>query len=49
MNGIAIYLEGGGDGLDTKDALRRGMEAFLSQLKEAAREKGMPWKPSCRS
>ena len=44
MNGIAIYLEGGGDGLDTKDALRRGMEAFLSQLREAAREKGMPWK-----
>ena len=44
---VAIYMEGGGNGRDTKDALRRGMNAMLEQLKQAAREKAMRWKLVC--
>ena len=44
MSGIAIYLEGGGPGPDTKKVLRRGMEAFLEGLRDQARAKGMYWK-----
>ncbi len=44
MAGIAIYLEGGGDGARTKRSLRRGMDRFLSPLKEAARTRRMHWR-----
>lgn len=44
---VAIYMEGGGDGRDTKDALRRGMEVFLEPIKQAARDKAMRWKLVC--
>ena len=44
MNGVAIYMEGGGDGRDTKAALRQGMDALLQPLKEAARAKALHWK-----
>lgn len=44
MSGIAIYMEGGGDGRDTKVALRQGMDAFLTELKEVARTKSWHWK-----
>ena len=47
MTGIAIYMEGGGDGGDTKRALRQGMDALLQPLKEAAREKALHWKLVC--
>jgi hypothetical protein len=47
MNGIAIYMEGGGNGKDTKAALRQGMDAFLATLKEAARAKSWHWKLVC--
>jgi hypothetical protein len=47
VNGIAIYLEGGGDGKDTKAALRQGMDAFLATLKDAAREKSWRWRLIC--
>ena len=44
MNGITIYLEGGGDGTNTKAALRRGMDAFLGPIKQQARAKSLAWK-----
>ena len=44
MSGIAIYLEGGGDGKRARNELRLGMDAFLSDLKERARAKKMHWK-----
>ena len=47
MSGIAIYMEGGGEGNSTKAALRQGMDAFLQPLKEAARNKVLPWKLVC--
>ena len=47
MSGLAIYMEGGGTGRDTKDALRRGMDAFLGELKDAARKKSWRWKLVC--
>ena len=40
-------MEGGGKGRATKDALRKGMEAFLVELKEAARKKSWYWKLVC--
>ena len=44
MSSIAIYMEGGGKGRDTKVALRQGMDMFLNPLKEAARNKSWHWK-----
>ena len=44
---VAIYMEGGGNGRDTKDALRRGMGALLGPLKQAARDKSMRWRLVC--
>ena len=36
MSGVAIYMEGGGRGPDTRAALRRGMDVLLGSLKQAA-------------
>ena len=47
MSGIAIYMEGGGEGNATKAALRQGMDTFLQPIKEAARDKALPWKLVC--
>jgi len=47
LNGVTIYMEGGGKGPDTRGALRRGMDAFLSELKDAARAKSWCWKLVC--
>lgn len=44
MSGIAIFIEGGGDGNAGKAALRSGFDAFLQPLKDAVREKQQPWK-----
>ncbi len=44
MSGIAVYLEGGGDGRATKEALRRGMDSFLGVLRTEARAQGWNWK-----
>ena len=41
VSGIAIYMEGGGEGSATKAALRQGMTEFLKPLKEAARNKAL--------
>ena len=47
VSGVEIYMEGGGSGADTKAALRRGMDALLGPLKQAARKKSMGWKVVC--
>ena len=47
VSGVAIYMEGGGRGPDTRAALRRGMDAFLAPLKQAARDKSLRWKLVC--
>ena len=47
MTGVAIYMEGGGSGSGTKAALRRGMDALLGPLKQAARDKSLHWKLVC--
>ena len=47
VSGIAIYMEGGGEGNATKAALRQGMDTFLQPLKEVARDKMLPWKLVC--
>lgn len=44
MSGVAIYMEGGGDGKGTRAALRQGMDALLQPLKDAARAKVLHWK-----
>ena len=49
MSSITIYLEGGGDGKNTKSALRQGMDAFLDPIKKLARTKSWHWKlVACR-
>ncbi len=47
MSGVAIYMEGGGDGRDTRIALRQGMDAFLTPLKDNVRAKSWRWKVVC--
>ena len=47
LSGIAIYMEGGGEGNATKAALRQGMDTFLQPLKEVARNKALSWKLVC--
>ena len=47
MNGIEIYMEGGGDRRDGKVALRQGMDALLAPLKLAAERKALHWKLVC--
>ena len=37
-------MEGGGDSAEGKAHLRRGMSEFLRSLREAARQKRVPWK-----
>ena len=44
MSSVAIYMEGGGEGRDTKIALRQGMDMFLNPIKEAVRNKSWRWK-----
>ena len=47
MSSVAIYMEGGGRGPDSRAALRRGMDGLLGSLKQAARNKAMNWKLVC--
>jgi uncharacterized protein DUF4276 len=47
VTGIAIYMEGGGEGRDSRAALRLGMDGFLTTLKAAVREKSWRWKLVC--
>lgn len=47
MNSIAIFMEGGGQGKESRAKLRKGMDAFLRELKETARAKSWGWNLSC--
>lgn len=47
MSGVAIYMEGGGTGRDSRAALRLGMDGLLGSLKQAAREKAIRWRLIC--
>jgi Domain of unknown function (DUF4276) len=47
LSGVAIYMEGGGDGKDSKAALRQGMDVFLTPLKDAVRSKSWRWRLVC--
>ncbi len=40
-------MEGGGDGKDSKAALRQGMEVFLAAIKDACRERNWHWRLVC--
>jgi hypothetical protein len=44
VKGIAIYVEGGGDGRDGKAMLRQGFDALLGPQKTQARERRLGWK-----
>lgn len=48
MSGITVFMEGGGNSVATRAALRQGMDTFLQPLKQAARDKGWYWNLSCR-
>ena len=41
---IAIYMEGGGEGKNSRALLREGMDAFLAEIKNAYRNKRWGWK-----
>ena len=40
---IRLYVEGGGDGKDTKARMRQGFHAFLQKVVELARSKRIKW------
>jgi hypothetical protein len=44
VTGIAIYIEGGGDGANGRAQLRQGFDALLATQKEVARRLRLPWK-----
>ena len=44
MNGIAIYVEGGGEHEHQKAELRQGMDVLLATQKGLARDKRLSWK-----
>lgn len=47
MSEIEIYMEGGGSTARTQAKLRIGMDMFLREIKDAAREKRWRWKLVC--
>jgi Domain of unknown function (DUF4276) len=47
LTGVAVYMEGGGDGKDSKAALRQGMEVFLAPLKDAVSARSWRWRLVC--
>jgi hypothetical protein len=44
LTGIAIYIEGGGDGANSRAQLRQGFDGLLAAQKERARRARVPWK-----
>ena len=47
MTAITIFMEGGGRGLATKNRLRRGMDAFLREPRQAASARSWRWQVVC--
>lgn len=43
VRGIRLYIEGGGDGKNSRQMLQRGFGAFLREVREVARQKRMHW------
>ena len=43
MSGVAIYMEGGGTGRDSRAALRLGMDGLLGSLKQAVIDGSIAW------
>ena len=43
VNGIKIFMEGGGSGALGKTAIRQGMGEFLASIRSAAQNKGITW------
>jgi hypothetical protein len=43
VNEIRIYLEGGGDGSESKADIRKGFGEFLANLRDSARVKRIKW------
>ena len=43
MNGITIFMEGGGSGALGRAAIRQGMGGFLASTRSAAQKKGITW------
>jgi hypothetical protein len=43
MKGVAIYLEGGGDTLEGKARLRKGMNTFLAALRDRRGPRRLHW------
>ena len=44
MTGVTIYVEGGGNSTNGKRVLRKGMDEFLAELKDAVRKRRWRWK-----
>ena len=44
---VVIYMEGGGQGRDSKVAIRQGMDTFLTEIKEACRNRSWHWRLVC--
>ncbi len=44
MRSITIIVEGGGDTAQGRTAIRQGMDRFLSEVKQLARERSIRWK-----
>ena len=42
MSGVAIYMEGGGKGKESRSALRRGMDGFLRRIDAERVQKRCP-------
>ncbi len=47
MTAVTIFMEGGGLGLATKNRLRRGMDAFLREPRQAATARTWRWQVVC--
>lgn len=47
MSGVAIFMEGGGERAGTRQFLRMGMTAFLSQIRDDCRDKEMALEIGC--
>jgi hypothetical protein len=44
VTGVAVYIEGGGDGPNGRAQLRQGFDALLAAQKEVARKHRVPWR-----
>jgi hypothetical protein len=43
VDGVHLYIEGGGNDSDTRARLRQGLQQFLAELRERARSRRLRW------